>query len=133
MLLFLPETSRVLVDNGSFPATGIHRTLYSLLVRPKSVTHPGVNSAKRKISFSNPLKSLYIIFFKDTASIMLVHSVFYLAYGCTQASMSSLFIEIYDFSELNAGLIYLPMGFACVLMSYLSGEHCLVQEEILPH
>jgi hypothetical protein len=121
MVFLLPETSRVLVGNGSIAPTGIHRTLFAILTGQQRIRRPFIGPKDSKIPIPNPLGSVYIIFFRDTASIMLVHSVFYMTYGCTQASMSSLFIDIYGFSKLEAGLSYLPMGFGCVLASYFSG------------
>jgi hypothetical protein len=52
---------------------------------------------------------------------MLVHGTFYMTYGCIQASLSSLFIEIYHVSGVQAGLIYLPAGIGCLLAPYFTG------------
>lgn len=44
-----------------------------------------------------------------------------MTYGCIQASLSSLFIDIYGFEELEVGLVYLPFGFGCLIASFISG------------
>lgn len=41
---------------------------------------------------------------------MLTHGTLYTTYSCIQASLSLLFIEIYHFSVVQAGSIYLPCG-----------------------
>jgi hypothetical protein len=66
---------------------------------------------------------------------MLVNGLFYMAYCCVQASLSTLFITIYGFEELYAGLIYIPFGIGCALASYTCGKqhtvykHTLVADE----
>jgi hypothetical protein len=52
---------------------------------------------------------------------MLTHGTIYTTYSCIQASLSLLFIEIYHFSVVQAGSIYLPCGIRCVLASYFTG------------
>jgi hypothetical protein len=53
---------------------------------------------------------------------MLVNGLFYMTYCCVQASLSTLFITIYGFEELYAGLIYIPFGVSCALASYTCGQ-----------
>jgi hypothetical protein len=77
---------------------------------------------KRKLHVPNPITCLYVIFYKDTASIILVNAIFYMTYCCVQASLSTLFIRLYSFKELQAGLIYLPFGFGCAVASYTTGQ-----------
>lgn len=122
LLIFLPETDRGIVGNGSFPARGINRSFRSFFCRgietPLASTEIPVS---RPIRFPNPLKSLYVLSEKDTLLIVLVNGVFYMTYGCIQASLSSLFIDIYGFQEIEVGLIYLPFGFGCLIASFISG------------
>jgi hypothetical protein len=42
---------------------------------------------------------------------------------CLQASLSSLFIEIYGLNELQAGLIYLPFGIGCAVAAFGTGVY----------
>lgn len=112
LLLLFPETSRNIVGNGNVATSGLNRTLLSFLSSNKS---PSVNNAtlskrERKISLPNPLTSFYTILKKDAALIMLTHGTLYTTYSCIQASLSLLFIEIYHFSVVQAGSIYLPCG-----------------------
>lgn len=58
---------------------------------------------------------------KDTALITIIYGIYYMDFSCLQASLSPLFIEIYDLSEFNAGLIYLPFGVGSVAGAYCSG------------
>ncbi|MCJ1265605.1 hypothetical protein MMC22_005485 [Lobaria immixta] len=51
-----------------------------------------------------------------------VNGIFYMSYVCIQASLSSLFIDIYGFKELGVGLVYLPFGLGCLIASFVSGK-----------
>lgn len=121
LFIFLPETSREIVGNGTIPARGINRKFYSLW----SGENPRASSAEipvsRPLKFPNPLKSLYALSEKDTLLIVSVNGIFYMTYSCIQASLSSLFINVYAFKELEVGLIYLPFGFGCLIASFISG------------
>jgi len=121
---FLPETSRLIVGNGNAPSEWYHQTAMSLIQRRHWTNDcervPAVLS-KRKLRIPNPIKCLKLLFDRSTALIVLVNGIFYMSYGCIQASMSSLFIQRYGFNQLDAGLIYLPFGAGCVLASFLSG------------
>jgi len=64
--------------------------------------------------------SISIFLCKDTAPVVLVNAFFHTVYSCLQASLSSLFINIYSYSELEAGLIYIPFGVGCFVASLLS-------------
>ena len=124
LLVFLPETCRSIVGDGSIPALGINKAFSSMLPcwQPCPPDSREGLSRIRSLHFPNPLKCLLILFQKDTALIVLVNGIFYMAYCCIQASLSSLFIELYGFEELDTGLIYLPFGIGCVISSYSTGN-----------
>ena len=119
---FLPETARQVVGNGSTPARGINQSLLSKLMTKS----PGIDcqqgATPSKLRLFNPLNCLSVILFKDIASVLLVNAIFYMIYCCAEASLSSSFIAIYHYSELDSGLIYLPFGLGCALASYASGR-----------
>lgn len=53
---------------------------------------------------------------------MVVYGVAYSTYSCLQASLSSLFLDIYEISGLASGLIYIPFGVACALSAFATGK-----------
>ena len=133
--VFLPETSRYVVGNGSHDVSGVHRTLFSYIQGLKpSLPHNGAVAAKgalplqqsqpmpRRFRIPNPLASLRMLWAKDTAMITTIYGIYYLVFSCLQASLSPLFIDLYHLSELNAGLIYLPFGVGSVGGTYFSGN-----------
>lgn len=65
--------------------------------------------------------SLRMLRAKDLVLITTIYGVYYMNFSCLQASLSPIFIALYNFSELNAGLIYLPFGAGSVTGAYCSG------------
>ncbi|KAI0008497.1 major facilitator superfamily transporter [Xylariaceae sp. FL0662B] len=123
VLLALPETARSIVGNGNLGATGINRTLLSLL-REKlgKEKSPSLNMKERMISFPNPLACLKLLLSKDVFAVLLCNGIYYATYCCIQGSLSTLFIEIYGYGELQAGLVYIPFGIGCLISTYVWGK-----------
>lgn len=127
ILLALPETARTIVGNGSIPATGMNRTLLSVLTSTKrdggdSRPARDVTMRYRLASFPNPLASLKLLLEKDLFILLLCNGIFYATGSCVQASLSSQFIKVYGYRELQAGLIYIPFGLGGLVNVYVWGE-----------
>ena len=132
---FLPETSRSIVGNGSRKVSGVRRTFLSICQAQKSghvhhdLSELEVGSREgdtevhgKRFWIPNPVASLKILWAPDTLIITLIYGVFYTNMSCLQASISTLFIHLYDFSEIKAGLIYLPFGLGSCIGAYCSGN-----------
>ena len=81
-----------------------------------------VTSVGYSWSLPNPLKSLRILFRPDNAVIIFAAGLLYVAYTCINASLSILFIEMYNLTQLEAGLIYLPFGIGGIVSTFFSGH-----------
>ncbi|TGJ86406.1 hypothetical protein E0Z10_g2356 [Xylaria hypoxylon] len=114
ILLALPETSRTIVGNGSIPATGVNQTLSSLFLsktrKEGNSSAEGTTPKARLASFPNPLASFKLLLQQDLLVLLLCNGIFYAACACVQTSLSSLFVQVYGYKELQAGLIYIPFG-----------------------
>jgi hypothetical protein len=119
MAIFLPETSRNIVGDGSTAPPKYLRLPVPRIMRHWKDTEI-VQSPKWRIP--NPLKSLTILFQKDNAVIILACGLLYVVYTAINASLSTLFVEIYKLNQLQAGLIYLPFGLGGVLSAFISGR-----------
>ncbi|KAL9487758.1 hypothetical protein ACSS6W_000035 [Trichoderma asperelloides] len=126
--LCLPETSRLVVGNGSTSTTyGARRPILPLLL-PKSSIGEKVskgasnNKGTECISCPNPLKTLSVLRKPATLLIICAMAIYYAIYSSLQASLSSLFSSTYKTSSLVTGLIYLPFGVGCGLGAVLSGK-----------
>ncbi|KAI1506315.1 major facilitator superfamily domain-containing protein [Biscogniauxia marginata] len=124
MFLFLPETARGLVGNGSIPAQGINRAPV-LILTPRIIKsyHVQPNSEKPGGGASlNPLEVFKLMRFPETAIILFVYAINYSIYSCLQASLSTLLLETYGISGGILGLSYLPFGIACAAAAFATGK-----------
>lgn len=59
---------------------------------------------------------------KDVAIVLVCNGIYYMIYCCAQASLSSLFIEVYHYGDLASGLVYIPFGVACLISLLVWGK-----------
>ncbi|EXF82272.1 major facilitator superfamily transporter [Colletotrichum fioriniae PJ7] len=131
--LFVPETCRGVVGNGSLPAQSWNRPLIDLIRRrrdrrlrdadnlSRTESAPTASPPDRKLRFPNPIRSVKIIFEKEMALVLAYNSLLYVAFICVAATLGTLFREIYHFNNLELGLCYLPYGAGCVVASLGQG------------
>ena len=120
--LSLPETSRLIVGDGSLAAYGIHRVPLSLM-RADEDGSVAEERSRNQFSFKAAiLQYLSTLRQKDKLLVLCCQAILYMTYTCLLASLSTIFIDIYHFDELQAGLIYLPFGLGCTCMAYLAGK-----------
>ncbi|KAJ2982913.1 hypothetical protein NUW58_g6342 [Xylaria curta] len=126
ILLTLPETARNIVGNGSVPATGMNRTLLSVLCPGwrggEDRAARGIRKKVRLVTFLNPLPSLRLLLELDLFILLLCNGIYYAVGACVQTSLSSLFIQVYGYGELQAGLVYIPFGVGGLVSSYVWGK-----------
>lgn len=125
LVLFFPETSRKIIQNGTLQPRGINRTLISLLTkgRLRNSDKPRQERSSR-VHIPNPLACIRMLFHKGSFSVILVGSIYYTVSRTLGASLSAQCIDVYKLNYLDAGLIYLPSGIAGMISSYLTGEAC---------
>ena len=70
----------------------------------------------------NPLAALKLLRTPGTAIILVSYGINYTVYCCLQASLSTLFVDIYGVSGLVAGLVYIPFGVAVALSAFATGR-----------
>ena len=136
----LPETGRNIVGNGSIPAVGWARPWCSTVFKgrkasstrqgdnrvigdnPDVVKKPNSGKKPNTLKIANPLACLRIIFWKDTALCLWLSASFYAVYYCIQASLSSIFKDVYGFNEFQIGLSYLTGGAGVILGMLVNGR-----------
>lgn len=118
IILFLPETGRKIVGNGSVPASKAMqlRTLRIMRHYPKNV-----EPVQEKLRLPNPVRSLEVLFRRDNAVIMTACGLLYVIYTVICASLSVLFTDIYKLTQWQAGLIYLPFGLGGTMSTFVCG------------
>lgn len=145
MLLF-PETCRKVVGNGSIPAKGINRSLFSYLQARKTCktcktlkaeeeevedaeasstpAHQENKIKNPKLNWNslNPLLTLKILAEKESALVLLYNGLFFTGMMLTSTAIPSLYKRAYALDELKIGLCYISLG-AGALVSALTAGH----------
>ncbi|KAK8041900.1 major facilitator superfamily transporter [Apiospora rasikravindrae] len=135
MALLLPETSRAIVGDGSIHPKGmVYRAVIPILAPPPpSNTRPSNNEEEQRplpdtkpkkptSVIPNPLACLLLLRHRRTAIVVGCFGAHYTIYSCLQASLSTLFTEIYHVPGLVSGLTYLPFGVACAISAFGTGR-----------
>ena len=137
----LPETARRIVGNGNVEATGWGKNWWSILrgrskrtgnaaemnktSQPEGAKDGGAqigSGRKTKSKMANPIAAIRILFWKDTALVLWMAGSPYAVWYAVQASIPSIYKDIYHFNELQIGLSYLTGGFGTVSGGYLNGK-----------
>ncbi|OQE13289.1 hypothetical protein PENFLA_c051G02403 [Penicillium flavigenum] len=121
MLLFFPETCRGIVGNGSTPAVGWNRAIWSYLRTTTSVTPPGPSVPKRGVNVPNPCSTLRLLFQRPVGLVLLANGVMFSSYYALTAGIPALFQRIYDLDDLGIGLCFIPAGLGSLLSATANG------------
>lgn len=121
--IFLPETGRTVVGNGSIPPQGWNKSLLNMTqsrrFKAKGSAETASQAEKRRegqelaktrqLHFPNPLKALLIIVEKDVGLMMFFTSLLVTGFYCIMVPMPSIFTETYGFNQLQVGLCYMSV------------------------
>lgn len=121
-VLFVPETCRKVVGNGSIPPQRWNRTVFEYI---RLRRHPPVVTETvpvRKLRFPNPLRALGVVFEKDLSIILFYNTMIYLCFILVTATLSTQITAIYGLNDLQVGLCYLPYGLGCCAAAVLQGH-----------
>ncbi|CEH14173.1 Synaptic vesicle transporter SVOP and related transporters (major facilitator superfamily) [Ceraceosorus bombacis] len=137
LVLFLPETLRSLVGNGSTPPPTVwHEALWTLIRGktasqlkgerrkgwPSDPSHAGMSRSRRILSYlSRPLRPLRLFARYEITLLLVINAIPYAAFYCWTTTISDPFAGVYGLNTLQSGLIFLSSGSGTVLASILSG------------
>jgi hypothetical protein len=62
------------------------------------------------------------MFYKDTALVLFMASIFYATYYCVQTSIPVIYESVYSFNALQVGLAYLPGGVGVIIGASCTGR-----------
>ncbi|KAI0183665.1 major facilitator superfamily domain-containing protein [Xylaria flabelliformis] len=131
--LFLPETARSLVGDGSDRSRYKNWQLswVDLFIRyikrdhrhcERGLAEESENEALRqKRTFGIFLACFRIIFHRDTIFTLWMHGSFYVVDYAFVAALPDIYMN-YNFNELYIGLAYLPRGVGIIVGSYFTGK-----------
>lgn len=125
--IFVPETGRSVVGDGSIPPEGWNKNVVNILQQQRSKAK-GISETEsqkerqiarkkltetRRFRFPNPLKTLRIVVEKDVALVLLFTSLTVTGFYCLIVPFPSILKEQYGFNELEIGLCYMCVGLCC--------------------
>ncbi|KAF2270032.1 MFS general substrate transporter [Lojkania enalia] len=128
--LFLAETGRNVVDDGSVPPPNFRRCLINAQVE-KRMRGEGLEipyhkreelARERKLKFPNPLETVKIVFTKEAGYVLIYIGILCCAYYATVALIPSQFERVYGFNQIQIALCYLPLGCGSVLAGRVRGR-----------
>ena len=130
LLLFLPETCRKVVGDGSIPPPKLNQSLTGI-IRERNRAKAGilVDAAQQeavrknyKLGFPNPVSTLRIATDKEAALILFCGGLIVSLLYAATTGIPSQFGKIYGFDELQLGLVYIPFGGGSVISAFTSGK-----------
>ncbi|KAJ9640607.1 hypothetical protein H2204_003236 [Knufia peltigerae] len=107
VVLFLPETCRSVVGNGSVPPPKWNRPLLSLKDPAQPASPTTLTPRRRRPS---PLQSLELICHRESAIVLIYGGLMYAGYFLVLSTLTSQLAERYGLNALKIGLCYLPIG-----------------------
>lgn len=125
LLIFLPETLRSLVGNGSrapeswymqYPLALYHRHT------KVSIDHDAVTSELGPSKHIDVLGPLRILFSKQAFPIVFFFSIYFAVWQMGAASISPLFKEHYNLSDTQAGLTFIGNGLGAMIGTMITGR-----------
>ncbi|KAJ8062279.1 hypothetical protein OCU04_008826 [Sclerotinia nivalis] len=130
LLLFMPETCRKIVGDGSIPPPKWSRCLTNIRDEHK-LLNQGITpnyakrdelAAARKLRFPNPLATLRIVSEKEAALLLFYAGIVYAGFYAIISGMPSQFHDIYGYDDLKIGLMYLPISGGCLVAAFTQGK-----------
>ncbi|KAF1991730.1 putative MFS transporter [Aulographum hederae CBS 113979] len=133
--VFMPETARIVVGDGSIVPTEWYTVSPLQYWRARQAKKKASledtgrieeklaeMAEKRKFRFPNPLKAVVILKEKDALIIILIVTTNMIGLLDMLAVMPTLFGEVYGFNTLQVSLCYLPVGVAAMLAAIVNGK-----------
>lgn len=120
-VLFLPETCRAIVGNGTFAAAKWNLPVLKTLCPGPRRTIKRQDQARSLSAVLNPFSGLALLRHRATLLVSVCYGIYYMVHSCLQASLSTIVVNKYHVSGLVVGLVYIPFGIACMIASFLAG------------
>ncbi|GAA5998425.1 MFS transporter [Rhodotorula paludigena] len=133
LVLFLPETLRSLVGNGSIPARGINRSGVSIWHEHQQRKRQGPRDEEAEAASLaakppqkgwkdvRPFAPLKMFREKDVVCVLVFNAVTYTLFYTVTTSTGSVFKDTYGLNETELGLCFLANGVGCLLATFTGG------------
>ncbi|KAL2886752.1 Quinidine resistance protein 2 [Ceratocystis lukuohia] len=128
LFMFLPETCRVLVGDGSRTPPRLNRTGYALvkeLFLSQRTPLPEASTLepppRAELRLPNPLPAIQILFEKELGLLLLSSSLVFSGFYSVSSAIPSLFRATYGLTELQIGLMFLPLAAGSIAAAAVVG------------
>ncbi|KAK9237466.1 major facilitator superfamily domain-containing protein [Lipomyces kononenkoae] len=130
LILFLPETCRKVVGDGSVPPPALSMSLTDV-IRHRNRVEAGyvVDVDKQaeihknyKIRVPNPLSTLVVVADKESGLILLSAGFALACFYAISTGASSQFKEVYGFSDIQIALMFIPIGAGGMVSALSTGK-----------
>ncbi|EED19856.1 MFS transporter, putative [Talaromyces stipitatus ATCC 10500] len=113
LVVFLPETCRAVVGDGSVPTAKWNRSVWQIVsskLQPSKIKEPNYDSVQKRKRRPNVFASALIATEKEPAIILAYGSLIYCGYMSVLSTLTSQLKTQYGFNSIQIGLCYLPLG-----------------------
>ncbi|GIJ85142.1 hypothetical protein Asppvi_003998 [Aspergillus pseudoviridinutans] len=124
--IFLPETCRAVVGNGSVPAARWNQSGWQVLGRKcgarKQKPEPDYQTIEKRRRRANPLASALIARDKEALIILIYSSLLFSGYMAVLSTLTSQLQSRFQFNSIQIGLCYLPVGIGSLTSRWTVGR-----------
>lgn len=130
LLLFLPETCRKVVGDGSIPPPTLNMNITDK-IRHANRAKSGIPLDEEKLeeyrknyklTFPNPLKTLVVLTDLESAIVLLGAGLALADFYAISTGASTAFRKVYGFNDLEVSLMFLPIGAGGILSAFTTGK-----------
>ncbi|KAI3319457.1 MFS general substrate transporter [Xylariaceae sp. AK1471] len=136
-LLFMPETCRLIVGDGSIWPHPFYRTFWQLIKDAHRKRRAARNtsgaaiqqdatqeSGKKSLRIQRPnlTRTLLILFEKEMFLLLMYSSLFYAGFYAVATAIPADFASLYGFDGLKIGLVYVPLGVGSIVSAFVMGK-----------
>ncbi|KAJ5587857.1 uncharacterized protein N7459_003622 [Penicillium hispanicum] len=130
ILLFLPETCRKVVGDGSIPPPPINISLTDYIrhrrrkQRGQSASPEEISDARKNyaVRFPSPLPTLRVVTDVETGAVLLTTGLMYAGFYAVMTGATASFHSVYRFNNIQTALMYLPIGVGGVASAFTTGR-----------
>ncbi|KAL4972609.1 MFS general substrate transporter [Aspergillus desertorum] len=130
LFLFLPETCRKVVGDGSIPPPPTNFSASDCIrnrrreKRGEVVDQERVVEARRNYTFRfpSPLPTLEVVTDLETGAILFVTGLMYSGFYAIMTGATASFHTVYQFNNIQTALMYLPLGFGGIVSAFTTGR-----------
>lgn len=138
MLFFFPETCRKVVGDGSIRPHPAYRTVWQVIkdrrrkrkaeksndldqLQRITTATSSKSRPKLKVNFGNPFDSVKLLAEPVLALLLIYSSIIFAGFYGIATSMSEQMKDLYGLTEIQIGLMYLPMAGGSVVAAFMVG------------